>query len=144
MSKKKSRAQQRAPIQARSEMRALSSKSGRLVRDRVKRVSLLPKRENIYFTPYEKRALAKHEQNAHFTPLQNRVKIPVVDLVKNDGYLTKGTFLDKIAFRNPFKQSVCVKRAQRRRVIFALNLRGKGSGAKKHKFSLTSGISCKG
>lgn len=141
MSNKKSRRAQRAP--GKNSVRVVRHEHPRAQARVLNRERLSAKRENFYFTPFE-RALPKIEKTARFNPVQNRVKIPSVDLVRNDGYLTEGTFLDKIAFRNPFKQSVCVKRAQRRRVIFALNLRGKGSGAKKHKFTLTSQISCKG
>lgn len=48
-----------------------------------------------------------------------------------------------VAFRNPRKVLICVRRKVRRQVLHALKLRGKGAGARRHRMSSYSSISCR-
>ena len=120
------------------------SERSKLKRMIVRRNNVLldePKREVRYFTPYQKRALAVSD-NRRYHPLKPLQRFN--DGLVSSGYLTSGTFLDKIAFDKPMLQPVCIRRKARRRVLFAKRLTSKGSKALKHKFTDESLISCKG
>lgn len=118
---------------------------GHKVRSTVRKIksSDLLKRKVSYFSPYTWASTKTDKfDRRRFSPFGPEVQR--VQTVRSDGYLTTGTFLDKIRFNNPLNELPCQKRRVRRRVIFALNLTKKGSGAKKHRFTLESKISCKG
>ena len=100
------------------------------------------KRENSYFTPYTGALTENATLKTIKQPIANGHKMSV-QRQNIDGYLTKGTFLDKIAFNKPNFTYPCRRRAERRRVMFALKLTGKGSGARRHKWTDLSSVSCK-
>lgn len=98
-----------------------------------------PKRENPIFTTSQS-ALVSHD-NRRFDPTRRLRRL--LNLRQQVSHLTSKGFFDKIAFKFPRLEPVCVRRKLRRKVLFALKLTGKGSGAKRHKFTENSKISCR-
>lgn len=95
-------------------------------------------REALSFTPYKGGLI--ESDHRRFRPDFRLRRILKTDSTVSR--LTSRGKFDTISFVSPDKEFPCLKRKARRRVLFALNLVGKGSQAKRHKWTATSYIDC--
>lgn len=86
--------------------------------------------------------LQAHRPARYFTGATHRLKTPAYSRRESPGPQTFSPS-PVVAFENPKKLDVCVRRAQRREVLFATNKRGAGSKAKTRRRNENSGVSCK-
>lgn len=66
----------------------------------------------------------------------------VVHPNKNNKSAAKGTVPSRVKFAVPREVAMCVRRKQRREILFAMRRTGKGSRAKRRRRTFYSNISC--